>query len=168
MVDDVPNGLDGEALRRWFAPHALARTLITTRSREYGAMAKGIDLSVLDAGGGVSTADLAATARGQGRRGAGARLATDLGYHALALDVTGSALVSSVASEPFGDFRVKLARPDKDALALAETWPTRSRMVTKRALRKPCCAASGLGSARTGLPPAGFGAGVGPHFRVAR
>ena len=47
VVDDVPNGLDGEALRRWFAPHALARTLVTTRSREYGAMAKGIDLSVL-------------------------------------------------------------------------------------------------------------------------
>ena len=47
MVDDVPNGLDGEALRRWFAPHALARTLVTTRSREYGSLAKGIDLSVL-------------------------------------------------------------------------------------------------------------------------
>ena len=47
IVDDVPNGLDGDALRRWFAPHALARTLITTRSREYGSLAKGIDLSVL-------------------------------------------------------------------------------------------------------------------------
>ena len=47
VVDDVPNGLDGEALRRWFAPHPLARTLITTRSREYGSLAHGIDLSVL-------------------------------------------------------------------------------------------------------------------------
>ena len=47
VVDDVPNGLDGEALRRWFAPHPLARTLFTTRSREYGSLAKGIDLSVL-------------------------------------------------------------------------------------------------------------------------
>src|SRR5664280_2080384 len=47
VVDDMPNGLDGEALRRWFAPHALARTLITTRSREYGSLAQGIDLSVL-------------------------------------------------------------------------------------------------------------------------
>ena len=46
-MDNVPNGLDGEALGRWFAPHALARTLITTRSREYGSLGKGIDLSVL-------------------------------------------------------------------------------------------------------------------------
>jgi hypothetical protein len=29
VVDDVPDGLDGEALRLWFAPHARARTLIT-------------------------------------------------------------------------------------------------------------------------------------------
>jgi hypothetical protein len=47
VVDDVPNGLNGEARRGWFASHALARTLITTLSREYGAVAKGIDLSVL-------------------------------------------------------------------------------------------------------------------------
>jgi hypothetical protein len=33
VVDDVPNGLDGEALRRWFAPHGLARTLVTTHHR---------------------------------------------------------------------------------------------------------------------------------------
>ena len=48
-------------------------------------------------------------------------LAKDLGYHALALDVTASALLSSVAAKPFSDFRAKLARPDKDALVLAET-----------------------------------------------
>src|SRR5215467_6183926 len=48
------------------------------------------------------------------------QLAADLGYHALALDLTASALVSSVATNPFGDFRAKLARPDKDALVLAE------------------------------------------------
>jgi len=47
VVDDVPNGLDGEALRRWFAPDALARTLITTRSGEYGSLTEGIDFSVL-------------------------------------------------------------------------------------------------------------------------
>lgn len=47
VVDDVPDGLDGEALRGWFAPHSLARTLITTRSRKHGSLAQGIDLSVL-------------------------------------------------------------------------------------------------------------------------
>jgi len=30
--------LDGEALRRWFAPNALARTLITTDSGDYGSL----------------------------------------------------------------------------------------------------------------------------------
>src|SRR5208337_3682556 len=39
VVDDVPNGLDGDALRRWLAPHTLARTLVTTRSREYSSLA---------------------------------------------------------------------------------------------------------------------------------
>jgi hypothetical protein len=122
VVDDVPNGLDGEALRRWFAPHPLAHTLITTRSREYGSLAKGIDLSVLA----VDDAYQLLTSRrvpADGDEKEQARmLAADLGHHALALDVTASALLSSVAPNPFGDFRAKLARLDKDALVLAETW----------------------------------------------
>lgn len=47
-------------------------------------------------------------------------LAADLGYHALALDVTGSSLLSFFGAKPFRDFRAKLARPEKDALVLAE------------------------------------------------
>jgi len=47
-------------------------------------------------------------------------LAEDLGRHALALDVTASALQNSVAAKPFAGFRAKLAKPDKDALKLAE------------------------------------------------
>src|SRR5215813_3949403 len=39
-VDDISNGLGGEALRRWFAPNALARTLIMTHSGEYGSLNK--------------------------------------------------------------------------------------------------------------------------------
>jgi hypothetical protein len=46
-VDDVPSRLGADTVRGWFAPHSLARTLITTRSRDYGSLAKGIDLSVL-------------------------------------------------------------------------------------------------------------------------
>ena len=159
VVDDVPNGLDGEALRRWFAPHALARTLITTRSREYGALAKGIDLSVLTPEEAYQLLTSRRTPAGKNEAEQARELAKDLGYHALALDVTASALLSSVAAEPFSDFRAKLARPDKDALALAELWPTRCPMVTKRASRKPCCAASRPRSGRAGLPAPGVGAG---------
>ena len=121
VVDDMPNGLDGEALRRWFAPHSLARTLITTRSREYGSLAKGIDLSVLTPDEGLQLLTSRRKPASKNEEAQARELANDLGYHALALDVTASALRSSVAAEPFSDFRAKLARPDKDALALAET-----------------------------------------------
>jgi len=121
VVDDVPNGLDGEALRRWFAPHPLARTLVTTRSREYSALAKGIDLSVLTPEEAYQLLTSRRPPVGKDEEEQARGLAKDLGYHALALDVTSSALLSSVAAEPFNDFRAKLARPDKDALALAET-----------------------------------------------
>jgi hypothetical protein len=121
VVDDVPNRLDGETLRRWFAPHPLARTLITTRSREYGSLAKGIDLPVLV----LEEAYQLLTSRkqpiGDAEKEQALLLAEDLGRHALALDVTASALQHSVADAPFANFRAKLARPDKDALILAET-----------------------------------------------
>ncbi len=120
VVDDVPNGLDGDALRRWFAPHALARTLITTRSREYGSLAKGIDLSVLTPDEAYQLLTSRRQPNGDAEKEQAHGLANDLGYHALALDVTASALLSSVTAKPFDDFRAKLARPDKDALALAE------------------------------------------------
>ena len=120
VVDDVPNGLDGEALRRWFAPHALAQTLVTTRSREYGAMAKGIDLSVLAPDEAFQLLNSRRVPASKDEEEQAHELAKDLGYHALALDVTASALLSSVTAEPFRDFRAKLARPDRDALALAE------------------------------------------------
>ena len=121
VVDDVPNGLDGEALRRWFAPHALARTLVTTRSREYGALASGIDLSVLTPDEAFQLLTSRRKPADKDEEEQARELAEDLGYHALALDVTASALLSSVATEPFSDFRARLARPDKDGLALAET-----------------------------------------------
>ena len=121
VVDDVPNGLDGEALRCWLAPQALARTLITTRSREYASLAKGIDLSVLALDEAYQLLTSRRLPADGDEKEQASMLAADLGHHALALDVTTSALLSSVAPQPFGDFRSKLARPDKDALVLAET-----------------------------------------------
>src|SRR5208337_1486961 len=112
VVDDVPNGLDGEELRRWFAPHALARTLVTTRSREYGALANGIDLSVLTPEEGLQLLTSRKPPIGEAEQAQARALAQDLGYHALALDVTGSALVSFGGTQPFREFRAELARED--------------------------------------------------------
>jgi tetratricopeptide (TPR) repeat protein len=121
VVDDVPDGLDGEGLRVWFAPHALARTLLTTRSREYGSLANGIDLSVLTPDEAFQLLTAQRKPEGRNEQEQARELTKDLGYHALALDVTASALLSSASTEPFSDFRVKLAWPDKDTMELAKT-----------------------------------------------
>ena len=130
LVDDVPNGLDGEALKRWFAPHPLARTLITTRSREYGSLAKGVDLSVLAPEEAYQLLTSRRQPSGTDEEEQAHLLAEDLGRHALALDVTASALEDPVPAAPFADFRTKLGRPDKDALelaaALSDALPNRS------------------------------------------
>ncbi len=122
LVDDVPSGLDTEALRRWFAPHPLARTLITTRSGEYGSLAKGIDLSVLT----PDEADQLLTSRrkplNDSEKKQARELANDLGYHALALDVSASALKSFSGNEPYRQFREELADQDDDALEMAKLW----------------------------------------------
>src|SRR6202011_4937354 len=49
VVDDLPSGLSPKAARLWFSPHPRARTLITTRSRQYGALAHPVDPGVLSA-----------------------------------------------------------------------------------------------------------------------
>jgi hypothetical protein len=119
VVDDVPNGLDSDALRPWFAPHALARTLITTRSREYGSLAKGIDLSVLTHDEAHQLLTSRRKPAGKDEEEQARELAKDLGYHALALDVTASALMSYGGDEPYRKFRDELANKDDDALELS-------------------------------------------------
>ena len=119
VVDDVPGALDGQALRRWFAPHALARTLATTRSREYGAQAKGIDLAVLPPDEAYQLLTSRRAPADEQEKEQARLLAEDLGRHALALDVAGAALASFGGGSPFRDFRAELARRDSDALELA-------------------------------------------------
>lgn len=119
IVDDLPTGLSDEALRRWFAPHPLARTLITTRTREYAPWIKSIDLSVLapDEAYQLLTAPRAPDCEDEEAQAK--LLVEDLGRHALALDVTASAIENSAAAAPFANFRKRLAQPDKDVLELA-------------------------------------------------
>jgi hypothetical protein len=44
IVDDVPQDMDIETLKRWLAPHPLGKTLITTRSREYSSLGEPVPL----------------------------------------------------------------------------------------------------------------------------
>ena len=50
VVDDIPCGLatQVDAVKAWFSPHPLARTLITTRSHEYRDLAGELALELLD------------------------------------------------------------------------------------------------------------------------
>ena len=119
VVDDVPERVGWRSVERWFAPHPLAGTLITTRSREYGSLAKGIDLSVLTPDEAFQLLTSRRKPATKDEEEQARILAKELGYHALALDVTGSALISFGGAEPFREFRAELARDDEDALELA-------------------------------------------------
>ena len=119
VVDDVPSGLDGQALRRWFAPHPLAKTLVTTRSREYGAQAAALDLGVLDEEEAYELLTSRREPPEQAEEAAAHGLIQDLGCHALGVDVAGAALAQYAGLKSFAQFRAELAAESQDALELA-------------------------------------------------
>src|SRR5664280_1592646 len=120
IVDDLPLDLNAKAFHDWCAPHPLARTLITTRTREYGALAKAIDLSVLVPEEAYQLLTSRRAPGGEAERQQAQLLAERLGRHALALDVTASALVSYSGAEPYRQFLTELGGRDEDALELAK------------------------------------------------
>ena len=121
IVDDLPSGLDAEAFQLWCAPHPLARTLITTRSRTYGDLGSAGILSpeVLPEDDAYQLLTSRRKPASKDEEEQARESAKDLGYHALALDVTASALLSYGRDEPYRKFREELANPDKDALELS-------------------------------------------------
>jgi hypothetical protein len=119
VVDDVPTGLEADELRRWFAPHPLAKTLFTTRSREYGALAPPVEPRVLSSQEGVELLRAHRRPDGEAEEEAMRGLVEDLGRHALALDIAGAALAIGAGLETFAGFREALASSDTDELELA-------------------------------------------------
>ncbi len=119
VVDDIPSGLDAERLRHWFAPHPLARTLLTTRSRTYDALATPVDLGVLDKADAYQLLTDHRSPEGKAEVDAARSLVEELGCHALAVDVVGAALRKSAGLQTFSDFRASLANPTQDELELA-------------------------------------------------
>jgi Tetratricopeptide repeat/TIR domain len=127
VVDDLPRGLEADVFRSWLAPHPLGKTLLTTRSREYGALAAAIDPGLLSE---EEAYELLTTSRkpvGEAEEADVRGLAEDLGYHALAVDVAAAAL-RSAGQNPFATWRARLAEPGRDALEfaaqLADALPT--------------------------------------------
>jgi hypothetical protein len=128
IVDDVPAGLGAPELRRWFAPHPLARTLLTTRSREYGALATPVDLPMLEPEAGYRLLTSRRAPESDAERSAARKIVAALGGHALALDVAGAALGASEGLLSFEEFSTSIDGPGGETLEFAarllEALPT--------------------------------------------
>jgi hypothetical protein len=119
IADDVPAGLSAAELRRWMPPHNLSKCLLTTRSREYSAQAEVLELDVLSKDDALELLEAhLGRILDQDRHEAEA-LVSDLGYHALAVDVAGGALSYWKGLKSIKQFRAELANPGKDALEVA-------------------------------------------------
>jgi len=119
VVDDIPSGMDVESLERWLAPHPLGKTLITTRTKEYNSLGHLILLDVLAPDEAWELLTSWRKPAGEEEEGAARQLIEDLGFHALALDVTGAALHASEGFQSFAEFRKDLSSPTRDELELA-------------------------------------------------
>jgi len=97
----------------------LGKTLITTRTREYDSLGHLIPLGVLEEDEAWELLSSWIKPVGKEEEDAARQLIGDLGYHALALDVTGAALHKSEGLQSFADFREELANPTRDELELA-------------------------------------------------
>lgn len=111
VIDDLPSGLDGE-LNRWLAPHPSAKTLITTRSREYDALGGRTDVGELPEVEALELLTKRRQPQGELEWAAAKAITAELGCHALALDVAAATL----RYQPFTSFLAALREPGEDWL----------------------------------------------------
>jgi tetratricopeptide (TPR) repeat protein len=119
VVDDLPDGLDAPQVQALLAPHPVACTLFTTRSRRYDDLAEVVDLDVLPPEDALTLMTRHRPARSDQERTDAAALVADLGYHALAVDVAGAALRTQIGLGSFAEFRAALQDASQDELELA-------------------------------------------------
>ena len=119
VVDDLASGLDNAAVRRWLAPAPKGRTLITTRSRGYASVGTAVPVNVLPVDEAYALLTARRNPRGAEEEAAARGIAEDLGFHPLALAVTGGILEADAGLGGFVQFRADLARHDQDELELA-------------------------------------------------
>jgi tetratricopeptide (TPR) repeat protein len=139
IVDDVPSGITVSDLQRyWFARGTNASTLITTRSREYGALGQQLDLVVLSPEEAVTLLTRGHRTEDTAERAAAQQLTEALGYHPLAVEIAGSYLAKGVQS--IQEYLDELSQPQHDALEygalLKESLPTgHDRSITRTFLK---------------------------------
>jgi tetratricopeptide (TPR) repeat protein len=127
IVDDLPSGLSlGERENHWNARWAGASTLVTTRSKEYGAMGSALDLGVLSPEEALGLLGSRRKPAKGAEEEAAQRIVDLLGYHPLAVEVAASYLALGV--EGFERYVAALEDPREDAVEfgseLKESLPT--------------------------------------------
>jgi tetratricopeptide (TPR) repeat protein len=118
VVDDLPDGLDAPQVQALLAPHPVASTLLTTRSRRYDQLAA-VDLDVLPPEDALALLLQHRPTTSDQDQADAAWLVADLGYHALAVDVAGAALRTQTGLVSIVEFRAALQDPSQDELELA-------------------------------------------------
>ena len=127
IVDDVPSGLSPSEMEDgWYARWAGASTLVTTRSKEYGALGNILDLGVLSPGEAFDLIRLHRQPVGSAEELAARRIIELLGCHPLAVEVAGSYLAQGL--EGFQHYLDALENPVEDAVEfgnlLQDSLPT--------------------------------------------
>jgi len=125
IVDDLPDGLAPADFGQWLAPSTAGqwgKTLFTTRLRRYDSEAVPVPLPPLDPASALRLLCRAVAPADAAEEIEAARLADDLGRHALALWVASAGVEAEAgyAAAPYAAFRRRLARPGADALQAAE------------------------------------------------
>lgn len=114
IVDDMPEDMDHEELRFWFAPTQSAKTLITTRSREYG-WPDSVHLGVLERDDARRLLGRVREPVNEEEEKKAGGIIKKLGRHALALDVAASIILKEGFAK-FYDESLK-AGPEEKKLA---------------------------------------------------
>lgn len=115
IVDDLPSDANAAVLAQWTAPSTNGRTLVTTRGTRLDGCGKIHRLDVLPQEDAVRLLTSRQPPRDEAERRMAAEIVTELGRHALAVDVAGAAL----RAIGYADFLKELRNPGDDALALA-------------------------------------------------
>jgi tetratricopeptide (TPR) repeat protein len=137
VADNLPSGLSQAEVEAWCAPTSNGRTLVTTRSKTWGAMGGTLDLDVLAPD---EALELLTRRRPTTTEVAAAEeLCRRVGYHPLTVDVLGALIGLHSSETPYAAWRAQLDHPSADALRLgerlAEELPTGSARYVGTVLR---------------------------------
>lgn len=119
VVDDLPAKLDAVEFRKWLAPSPIGKTIITTKSREYEALSRTIDVGGLEPDDAYALLTSRRAPIGQAEIESARGIVTLLGHHPLALDVSGAALATGSGLQSFWDYQEGLSSPGTDELEFA-------------------------------------------------